>query len=80
VASIEYSLYHLQDCVNGFILPSTAVRDIRILRAQIELRRLALKEIEVIRCRLRPVRSRRRLRRRLPLRSTGQSRPIQTRI
>jgi hypothetical protein len=52
---IELPLCHLQETVSRFIVPSAALRDIRTLQAQIELRRLALRDIEVIRCRLRPL-------------------------
>lgn len=51
---IELPLYHLHETVSRFVVPSAALRDIRALQAQIELRRLALRDIEVIRCRLRP--------------------------
>jgi hypothetical protein len=82
MTSIECSLYHLQHCVSDFVLPPAALRDVRMLKAQIELRRLALRDIEVIRCRLQPhIRSkRRRLRRQLPIRSAGRYRPIAARI
>jgi hypothetical protein len=67
---IGSSLCRLQDSVSRFVVPSAAMRDVRALKAQIELRRRALRDIEVIRCRLRPFkrceseRLRRRLRRR----------------
>ena len=48
------SLRRLQDTVSRFVVPSAALRDVRTLKAQIELRRRALRDIEVIRCRLRP--------------------------
>jgi hypothetical protein len=52
---IELPLCHLHETVSRFVVPSAALRDIRALQAQIELRRLALRDIEVIRCRLRPL-------------------------
>jgi hypothetical protein len=68
-------LCRLQDSVNRFVVPSAALRDIRLLEAQIELRRRALRDIEVIRCRLRPfLRCKtKRLRRRLRNRRAGRS-------
>jgi len=51
---VEASLCRLQDSVNRFVVPSAAVRDVRTLKDQIELRGRALKDIEVIYCRLRP--------------------------
>jgi hypothetical protein len=51
---IESSLSRLQLSVGGFVAPSAAVRDVHALKAQIELRRRALRDIEVIRCRLKP--------------------------
>ena len=56
---IELPLCHLHETVSRFVIPSAALRDIRTLQAQIELRRLALRDIEVIRCRLSPLISRR---------------------
>lgn len=50
---IEYPLERLQDSVRRFVVPSTALSDIQALRLQIELRRRALRDIEVIRSRLR---------------------------
>ena len=50
---IEYPLERLQDSVSRFIVPSAALSDIQALRSQIELRRRALRDIEVIRSRLR---------------------------
>ena len=52
---VESSLCRLRDTVSRFVVPSAAVRDVGILRAQIELRQLALEDIEVIRCRLRSI-------------------------
>jgi len=51
---IESSLCRLRDAVSRFVVPSAA-RDVRILRAQIELRQLALEDIEAIRRRLRSI-------------------------
>ena len=51
---IESSLGRLKDSVNHFVIPSVALRNVRMLEAQIEFRRQALREIEVIRCQLRP--------------------------
>lgn len=74
---IESPLCRLQNNVSRFVIPSAALRDIRTLKVQIELRRRALRDIEVIRCRLRPFincegeRSRRRPRNR----GAGRFRP-----
>jgi hypothetical protein len=54
MSGIESSLRRLTDNVNHFVVPSAALRNIRVLEAQIEFRRQALREIEVIRCQLRP--------------------------
>jgi hypothetical protein len=51
---IGSSIRRLQDSVSRFVVPSAVLRDVRALEAQIELRRHALRDIEVIRCRLRP--------------------------
>jgi len=51
---IESSLRRLKDNVDNFVIPSVALRNVRVLEAQIEYRRQALREIEVIRCQLRP--------------------------
>ena len=51
---VESSLCRLQDSVDRFVVPSAALRDVRTLKAQIELRGRALREIEVICFRLRP--------------------------
>jgi hypothetical protein len=53
---IESSLSRLKDSVEHFVIPSIARRNVRVLEAQIEFRRQALREIEVIRCQLRPFR------------------------
>lgn len=50
---IEYPLERLQDSVRQFVIPATALSDIQPLRLQIELRRRALRDIEIIRSRLR---------------------------
>jgi hypothetical protein len=50
---IESPLCRLRETVSCFVVPS-ALCDVRALRAQIRLRQLALDDIEVIRCRLRP--------------------------
>jgi hypothetical protein len=50
---VEHPLGRLQGSMGQFIVPSAAARDVRVLRAQIELRRHALKDIEIIRSRLR---------------------------
>lgn len=52
---IEHSLCRLHDCVNRLVGPSVALQDIQSLMAQIELRRLALRDIEAIRSGLRPL-------------------------
>lgn len=49
---IEYPLERLQNSISRFIGPS-ALSDIPALESQIELRRRALRDIEVIRFRLR---------------------------
>jgi hypothetical protein len=53
---IEPSLSRLKESVEHFVIPSIARRNVRVLEAQIEFRRQALREIEVIRCQLRPFR------------------------
>jgi hypothetical protein len=53
---IESSLSRLKDSVEHLFLPSTVRRNVRVLEAQIEFRRQALREIDVIRCQLRPFR------------------------
>lgn len=50
---IEYPLERLQDSISRFIVPSAAFSDVQALKAQIELRRRVLRDIEVIRRRLR---------------------------
>lgn len=60
---IESSLRRLHDSVSCFIAPSVALRDIRCLKAQIELRGQALRDIEAIRGGLRPFTRRRNERR-----------------
>jgi hypothetical protein len=51
---VESSFHRLHDSVSRFVVPSATLRDVRALEAQIELRRRVLRDIEVIRCRLRP--------------------------
>jgi hypothetical protein len=55
---IESSLSRLKDSVEHFVLPSIVRRNVRVLEAQIEFRRQALREIDVIRGQLRPFRRR----------------------
>ncbi len=73
---IEISLCRLHDSVSRFVGPSAALRDVQSLKAQIELRQLALRDIAAIRCRLRPflVSQTEGLRRRLNGRRVGRSR------
>ena len=75
---IESSLCHLRLSVGGFVVPSAAVRDVDALQAQIELRRRALRDIEIIRCRLRPFMrcKKKMLRRRLPRTHVSRSRLV----
>ncbi len=47
-------LCRLQESVSRFVVPSAALGDIQTLKLQIELRRRALRDIEIIRSRLRP--------------------------
>jgi hypothetical protein len=61
---IEFSLRRLYENASHFITPSAALQDVPTLKAQIELRRLVLRDIEVIRCRLRPFMRCRKSRRR----------------
>jgi hypothetical protein len=51
---IESALRRLQDSVSRLIAPSLALQDVRFLKTQIELRGLALRDIEAIRSGLRP--------------------------
>jgi|tagenome__1003787_1003787.scaffolds.fasta_scaffold14446941_1 hypothetical protein len=71
---IEFPLCRLHDAVSRFIVPSAALYDIGVLKAQIELRQLALEDIEVIRCRLRPFMRCEVKRRRRGLQNRGGSR------
>jgi hypothetical protein len=73
---VESSLRRLRNSVSRFVVPSAALPDIRSLKAQIELRRRALMDIEVIRFRLRPSARfpSKRLRRRLRSRRGRRSR------
>lgn len=50
---VEHPLERLQNSICRFIAPSAVMVDIQALSTQIELRRRALKDIEIIRCRLR---------------------------
>ena len=50
---VESTLCRLQPCFGEFIEPSTMPWDVDALKAQIELRKRALAEIELIRRRLR---------------------------
>jgi hypothetical protein len=50
---VESPLCRLQLSFSGLIEPSAALQDVRVIQAQIELRRQALTEIELIRRRLR---------------------------
>jgi hypothetical protein len=52
---IESSLYRLKENVRRFMVPSTALWDVPVLKAQIELRQRALTDMEIIRFRLRPL-------------------------
>jgi hypothetical protein len=54
VSFVEASLCRLQNSFRGFLVPSAALDDVGTLRDQLELRCRALKDIELIRCRLRP--------------------------
>ena len=73
---IESSLCRLQANVRRFVLPCAAMRNVHALKTQIELRRRALKDIEAIRCRLRPFMrcENKRPRRRLYNKRVGRSR------
>jgi hypothetical protein len=51
---IESSLFRLKENVSRFVVPSTALWDVPVLKAQIELRQRALTDMEIIRRRLRP--------------------------
>lgn len=51
---IETSLMRLKESVNQFVVPTIALRNLHVLEAQIEFRREALREIEIIRGQLRP--------------------------
>lgn len=51
---IELPLSRLQNAVRLFVGPSGELSDADAITVQIELRRRALRDIEVIRCRLRP--------------------------
>lgn len=51
--SIEYPLERLQNSISRFIGPSAVSSDPGVLKIQIELRRRALREIEIIESHLR---------------------------
>jgi len=51
---IKTSLSRLQAATSQFVRPNSDLSDISVVKSQIELRRRALKEIEVIRSLLRP--------------------------
>jgi hypothetical protein len=51
---IETSLVRLKESVGQFVVPTIALRNVHLLKAQIEFRREALREIETIRGQLRP--------------------------
>jgi hypothetical protein len=51
---VEASLLRLRERVSHFVLPSIALQNVHLLGAQIEVRRQALREIQVIRGQLRP--------------------------
>ena len=50
---IEYALGRLENSISQLILPSAASSDVQALKVQIELRRRALRDIEIIQARLR---------------------------
>lgn len=50
---VEYPLERLQSSISRFIVPSAAFPDAQAMKAQIELRRRALRDIEIISTRLR---------------------------
>jgi hypothetical protein len=58
---IGSSLCRLRKTVSRFIAPSPTLRDVRCLKSQIELRGLALRDIETIRRGLRPFTTRRQI-------------------
>lgn len=62
---IEAPLRNLDAAIRCFVVPTPALSDIPTLKAQIELRRLALRDLELIRSRLRPL-VRRRIERFVP--------------
>jgi hypothetical protein len=53
---MDITLSRLQTCMGRLTMPSARCRDIELLEGQIELRRLALRDIAVIRSRLRSCR------------------------
>jgi hypothetical protein len=72
---IESSLCRLQQSVSGFVGPAAELSDVCAIKVQIELRQRALRDIEVIRWRLRPFMRAdgKRLHRRLQGRRGGRS-------
>lgn len=80
MSSVEASLRRLQANFSGFIAASTPLRDVNALKDQIELRRRALQDIAVIRCRLGTFlrREKKLARRRLRIRRIGRIRLAET--
>jgi len=80
MSTVEASLRRLQNNFSGFVEASTLLRDAKALRAQIELRRRALKDIALIQSRLGTFlrRGKKLARRRLQRRRTGRSRLAET--
>jgi hypothetical protein len=81
MSSVEASLRRLQDNFNGFVPASaTSLRDVSALKAQIELRRRALRDIAIIRSRLGTfLRAEKKLaRRRLRRRRVGRTQLAET--
>jgi hypothetical protein len=52
MSPVEASLRRLQNSFSDFVAPATPFRDVDAIKAQIELRRRALRDIELIRIRL----------------------------
>ena len=71
---IESSLRRLRKRVSRFIAPSAALRNVQLLKAQIELRGLASKDIRTIRRTLQPLTRCQKERRRLQHSRRGRSR------
>ena len=51
---VETSLLRLRERVSHFVLPSIALQNVHLLEAQIEVRRQALREIQIIHGQLLP--------------------------